>query len=120
MKTNPIAKTLQFIGYVGVLATIILLFITSSKQDSVVSDFTIIIGITVSFVTCMVFQGFAEIIELLYINGKKQETIIDFIFLNNKKQEELLKVINSLSSNDANAENTSANDFDIPVPTDKQ
>ena len=115
MKTNPVAKMLQIIGWVGIIATVALLFISSSKQDSVVSDYTIIISILLSFIICMIFQGFAEIIELLYINKKEQKTIIDFIFLNNKKQEEILKAINSANMSDANSDNTTASDFDFTI-----
>lgn len=77
MKENGIAKTLQIIGWVEVLAAIILtIFIDKEELFGVEIGTAICVS---SFITCMIFQGFAEIIELLYKNGKKQDMIIELL-----------------------------------------
>lgn len=77
MKENGIAKTLQIIGWVEIVAAFILnLFVDTEEMFGV----DLGIAITVSaFITCMIFQGFAEIIDLLYKNGKKQDAIIELL-----------------------------------------
>lgn len=77
MKENSVAKTLQIIGYVELIAAFILaLIIDTEEMFGVDINSAIMIS---SFITCMVFQGFAEIIDLLYKNGKKQDAIIELL-----------------------------------------
>lgn len=77
MKENGIAKTLQIIGWVEVLAAIILtIFIDKEELFGVEIGTAICVS---SFITCMIFQGFAEMIDLLYKNGKKQDEIIQLL-----------------------------------------
>lgn len=103
MKENTIARILQVIGWLQLVATII---ITLSIENTAN---TFIFSCIASFIVCMIFQGFSEIIELLYINGKKQETIIDYLYLNNANQEELIKLINA----GADSKNKSSADFSL-------
>lgn len=77
MKENGIAKTLQIIGWVEMFAALIVtIFIDTEDLFGVDHGRTIWVS---AFITCMIFQGFAEIIDLLYKNGKKQDTIIDLL-----------------------------------------
>ena len=74
MKENGIAKTLQIIGWAEMVAALIItIFVDTEDIFGVDLGFAIWIS---AFITCMVFQGFAEIIDLLYKNGKKQDAII--------------------------------------------
>lgn len=80
MKQNGIAKTLQIIGWVEFACAIMLWILGIFEDISEMLDFDIGISIVVSsFITCMVFQGFAEVIELLHKNAKTQEAILDHL-----------------------------------------
>ena len=77
MKENGIAKTLQIIGIAEVVCGIIAGFIILVDG----SDFSWV-GIAVmitSFITCMMFVGFAEIIDLLQKNVNKQDDLLSLI-----------------------------------------
>ena len=77
MSENGIAKTLRIIGIVEVVCGIILGFIILVNGE----DFGWV-GIAVmvtSFITCMMFVGFAEIINLLQKNVDKQDAMLAFL-----------------------------------------
>ena len=84
MKENGVAKTLHSIGIVEVVCGVILgLIVLATGEDFAWAG--VAIAIT-SFITCMVFVGFAEIISLLQKNVDKQEEILDCL-KNNLKDE---------------------------------
>lgn len=77
MKQNGIAKTLRIIGIVEAVCGVILGLVVLTTGD----DFSwvgIAIAIT-SFITCMLFVGFAEIISLLQKNVNKQDEVLDYL-----------------------------------------
>ena len=77
MSENGVAKTLRIIGIVEVVCGIILGFIILADGG----DFGWV-GIAVmvtSFITCMMFVGFAEIINLLQKNADKQDAVLAFL-----------------------------------------
>ena len=77
MTENSIAKTLRIIGIVEVICGIILGFIILGAGE----DFGWV-GIAVmitSFITCMIFLGFAEIINLLQKSADKQDALLAFL-----------------------------------------
>lgn len=85
MKENPFARNVQIIGIIEVIAALIL---------SIFLDLDEILGagarwylMICSLITLVIFEGFAEIIELLHKNNKKQDEIIDLLknVTNNKK-----------------------------------
>lgn len=77
MKENGIAKALQIIGWLEAFAALIVtIFVDTEELLGISLGPAIIVS---SFITCMIFQGFAEIIDLLYLNGKKQDTIIELL-----------------------------------------
>ena len=75
---NKIGKTLHIIGIMTIGLGILGSLILSIQFDS---DFPIIfiVGGIVSFISGMVFIGFAEIISLLQKNVDKQEKILDYM-----------------------------------------
>lgn len=77
MKENSIAKALQIIGIVVIACGVILGFITLANGDELA--WVGIVEMIVSFIICMIFFGFAEIIELLQRNVNKQEDILSFL-----------------------------------------
>lgn len=98
MKENIIAKTLQIIGWVEMLAALIVsIFVDTEKLFGVDIGTAIWVG---AFITCMIFQGFAEIIDLLYKNGKKQDAIIELLKDRSPKESNAPKtVIQDIESN---------------------
>ena len=77
MAENGVAKTLRIIGIVEVICGVILGIVVLADGG----DFAWI-GIAVmitSFITCMMFVGFAEIIKLLQKNADKQDAILSFL-----------------------------------------
>ena len=77
MSENKIAKTLRTIGIVEVVCGIILgLIILMDGSDFAWAG--IAIAIT-SFITCMIFVGFAEIINLLQKNADTQDAVLAFL-----------------------------------------
>lgn len=77
MKENGIAKILQIIGWVEMGCALIL-----SLFFDVDEIFGIYPGLVINFsafIVCMLFQGFAEIIELLHKGVQKQDAILDFL-----------------------------------------
>ncbi len=77
MTENSIAKTLRIIGIVEVICGIILGFIILVAGE----DFGWV-GIAVmitSFITCMIFLGVAEIINLLQKSADKQDALLAFL-----------------------------------------
>ena len=77
MTENGVAKTLRIIGIVEVICGIILgIIITSVDEDFI---FVGVIIMIVSFITCMMFVGFAEMIKLLQKNADKQDAILSFL-----------------------------------------
>jgi len=77
MKKNGIAKSLQIIGWFEVVGAAILNIFTDTEQLFGI-DFGIAISVS-AFISCMIFQGFAEIIDLLDKNGKKKDAIINLL-----------------------------------------
>ena len=98
MKENGIAKTLQIIGYVELIAATILNLFFDSED---IFGFDLSVGITIgAFITCVVFQGFAEIIDLLYKNGKKQDEIVELLKERHSKENNTPKtVLQDIESN---------------------
>ena len=77
MKENGIARTLQIIGWVEMFAALfVTLFVDTEEMFGI--DLGTAIWVS-AFITCVVFQGFAEIIDLLHKNGKKQDAIIELL-----------------------------------------
>ena len=77
MNENGVAKTLRIIGIIEAICGVILGFIVLANGD----DFAwvgIAIAIT-SFITCMLFVGFAEVISLLQKNVNKQDEVLDYL-----------------------------------------
>lgn len=84
MKENGVAKTLQTIGIIeGICGVILGLVILMTGDDFAWAG--IVIAIT-SFITCMVFVGFAEVITLLQKNVDKQNEVL--IYLKGKYKDE--------------------------------
>ena len=77
LKENSVAKILQIIGWVELLATFVVAVFVDTEEIFGI-DLGPVIWIS-AFITCMIFQGFAEIVELLYKNGKKQDMIIKLL-----------------------------------------
>ena len=77
MKENGVAKALQGIGYAVLVCAIIVSFL--SDVDEILGiDFGLFIIVN-AIITCYVFLGFAEIIDLLHKNGKKKDAIYDLL-----------------------------------------
>ena len=97
MKENGIAKALQIIGIIVAVCGVILGFITLTGGDEF--SWIGIVEIIASFITCMVFMGFAEIIDLLQKNSDKQDALLTFFFFfpekNNTAQKFVLQDIES-------------------------
>lgn len=77
MNENGVAKTLRSIGIIEAICGVILGFIVLANGD----DFGwigIAIAIT-SFIICMLFVGFAEVISLLQKNVNKQDEVLDYL-----------------------------------------
>ena len=77
MKENGIAKTLQIIGWTEMVAAFIIT-IAADVDEILGMDFGLVIWVS-AFITCMIFQGFAEIIDLLQQNSNKQSEILDYL-----------------------------------------
>lgn len=77
MTENSIAKTLRIIGIVEVICGIILGFIILVAGENF--GWVGIAVMITSFITCMVFLGFAEIINLLQKNADKQDALLAFL-----------------------------------------
>ena len=77
MKENGIAKTLQIIGWAEMVAAFIIT-IAADVDEILGMDFGLVIWVS-AFITCMIFQGFAEIIDLLQQNSNKQSEILDYL-----------------------------------------
>lgn len=77
MKENSIARMLQIIGWVELFAAIIVM-IFSDVDEIWGIDFNIVIWVS-AFITYYIFLGFAEIIDLLYKNGKKKDAIYELL-----------------------------------------
>ena len=80
MKQNGVAKTLQVIGLVELACAFILCIAADFEGLSDLLGFNVgLVLIIGSFVTCMLFQGFAEVIELLHKSAKTQEAILNHL-----------------------------------------
>lgn len=77
MTENSIAKTLRIIGIVEVICGIILGFIILVAGEDF--GWVGIAVMTTSFITCMIFLGFAEIINLLQKSADKQDALLAFL-----------------------------------------
>ena len=77
MEKNKVANTLRVIGIAEVVCGIILglIFLVRDENFGWVG---IAVMIT-SFITCMMFIGFAEIINLLQKNADKQDALLAFL-----------------------------------------
>ena len=84
--TNEVAKSLKTIGIVefacGVIVAVILLL-----GDSPMSAFAAGAVVVTSFITCMIFEGFAEIINLLQSNNDVQRKILKHLEQKNSTQQ---------------------------------
>ena len=77
MPQNDVAKTLRIIGIVEAICGVILgLIIMASGEGSVGVGIGVAVMVT-SFITCMIFVGFAEVINLLQKNADIQEEIFN-------------------------------------------
>ena len=98
MKENGIAKTLQIIGIIEVVCGIIAGFVILADGG----DFGWV-GIAVmiiSFITCMIFVGFAEIINLLQKNVNKQDDLLSLLKDRSTKENSAPKsVLQDIESN---------------------
>ena len=77
MKENGIAITLKVIGWVILVCAFIVA--VSSEVEEI---FGISFGWTImvsAFITCMMFQGFGEVVALLQQNSNKQSEILDYL-----------------------------------------
>lgn len=77
LKENSIARTLQIIGWLELVAALVVM-IFSNGDDIFGIDFEIVVWVSAFIISC-IFQGFAEIIELLYKNGKKKDAIYELL-----------------------------------------
>lgn len=77
MKDNSIAKALQIIGIIVAMCGVIIGFITLTGGEEF--SWIGVVEIIASFITCMVFMGFAEIIDLLQKNSDKQDELLTFL-----------------------------------------
>lgn len=119
MKTNRVARTLQIFGWLVLALSFISLIFLETKES--VDASVLITVLLTGFISSVSFEGFAEIIELLYINGKKKETIIDFLYLNNIKQDELLDLIrNKPTTVKSDTEKPAVDDFEICATDNKK
>lgn len=77
MSENGVAKTLRAIGIIEVVCGIILgLIILADGGDFAWVGIAVMVA---SFITCMVFVGFAEIISLLQKNADQQNAVLAFL-----------------------------------------
>lgn len=84
MVENKVAKILRIIGIVeAVCGFIVGLYISAAGGDFGWAGIVVMLS---SFITCMLFIGFGEIINLLQKNVDKQDTILSY--LNEKPVEE--------------------------------
>lgn len=80
MKQNSVAKTLQIIGWAELICAFIICIISDFEALSDIIGLDIGVALVIgSFITCMLFQGFAEIIELLHKSAKTQEAILNHL-----------------------------------------
>ena len=77
MKENRIAKSIQIIGYIEVAAAFILGIFLDIDEIFGIDAFPFLT--ICAAINCIIFEGFAEIIELIYKNGKKQDVIIELL-----------------------------------------
>ena len=77
LKENSVARMLQIIGYAELIGAIIVV-IFSNVDEIWGIDFNIVVWVS-AFITYYIFLGFAEIIDLLYKNGKKKDAIYDLL-----------------------------------------
>ena len=77
LKENRIAKALQIIGWVEMIAAIIVMIFSDIDEIWGV-DFNAVIWVS-AFITYYIFLGFAEIIDLLHKNGKRNDAIYDLL-----------------------------------------
>ena len=91
MKKNSIAKALQIIGIIVAICGVILGFttLTGGEEFSWIG----IVEIIASFITCMVFMGFAEIIDLLQKNSDKQDALLTFLKEDPQKNNTAQKIV---------------------------
>ena len=98
MKENGIAKTLQVIGIIEILCGIIVGLVILASGDNF--RWLGIVVMIVSFITCMIFWGFAEIINLLQKNINKQDELLLFLNEQSTRKDSAPKsVIQDIESN---------------------
>jgi len=98
MERNTIAKTLRTIGVIEVICGIIL-FICAMAVDSDFLAWGVAIIVT-SFITCMMFVGFAEIIDLLQASKEQQKEILAYLKKRESKERNAHRtVIQDIESN---------------------
>ena len=77
MTENRVAKTLWIIGIVEVVCGVIVgTYILATGDDSGWIGIAIVIS---CFITCMLFVGFGEIINLLQKNADKQDALLTYL-----------------------------------------
>ena len=77
MNENGVAKTLRIIGIVEAVCGVILGLVVLITGDEF-AWVGIAIAIT-SFITCMLFVGFAEVISLLQKSVDKQDKVLNYL-----------------------------------------
>lgn len=101
MKENSAAKSLQIVGWLEVIASVIVgLFVDTVALFGVDISLVIMAG---GIITFCILQGFAEIIELLDRSVKKQDSIIELL---EKKSSEEPKKTNEVQRNIASNKHT--------------
>lgn len=77
MTENKVARTLRIIGIVeAVCGVIVGIFILAAGDDF---NWVGIAVMITSFITCMLFVGFGEIINLLQKNADKQDALLAYL-----------------------------------------
>ena len=91
MNENGVAKTLRIIGIVEAVCGVILgLVVLTTGDDFAWAGIAIVIT---SFITCMLFVGFAEVISLLQKNVNKQDEVLNCLKDKSKDKKSTPKTI---------------------------
>lgn len=98
MERNTIAKTLRIIGVIEVICGIIVsICLIATDSDFLAWGVALVVT---SFITCMIFVGFAEIIDLLQANKDQQKEILNYLKKKeNKERSKHRTVIQDIESN---------------------
>lgn len=89
MTNNKVAKTLKIIGIVEMMCGIILGLLVLTAFDWVIG----LALVLTSFITCMMFIGFAEIVKLLQRSVDMQAKILEQAENNNQAKQQTPKTV---------------------------